>query len=82
MIILPISLEVIEYLKKRQLLKKFLKQKGLFLKNPNHPSLNVEVLEPKHLHIYSFRADKKYRVIFIFRGPDIIEVLDVNNHYK
>ena len=82
MIILPIHAEIIEYLKKRQLFKKFQKQYNLFLENPGHPSLNVEVLEPKNLRIYSFRVDKKYRAIFIFRGPDIVEILDVNNHYK
>ena len=82
MIILPIHLEIIDYLKKRQLFKKFQKQYTLFLANPSHPSLNVEVTEPKHLRIYSFRVDKKYRAIFIFRGPDVVEIIDVNNHYK
>jgi len=82
MIILPIHPEVIEYLKRRQLFQKFRKQRDLFLSNPSHPSLNVEILEPKHLRIYSFRIDKKYRATFIFRGPDIIEIIDANNHYK
>jgi plasmid maintenance system killer protein len=44
---------------------KFEKAKQLFEQDENHPSLNVEVLEPKHLKIYSFRLDRKYRVIFI-----------------
>ena len=82
MIILPIHEEVIRYLKKHQLLQKFEKQCGFLANNPNHPSLNLEILEPKHLKFYSFRVDKKYRAIFIFRGPDIIEILDVNNHYQ
>ena len=81
MIILPIHPEIIEYLKKRQLFRKFQKQYDLLLTNLNHPSLNLEVLEPKHLKVYSFRVDKKYRAMFIFRGPDIVEVIDVNNHY-
>lgn len=48
-----------EYLKTHQLGRKFEKTKVLFEKDINHPSLNVEVLEPKHLKIYSFRLDKK-----------------------
>ena len=82
MIILPIHEEIIGYLKKHQLLQKFEKQYNFLVDNPNHPSLNLEILEPKHLKFYSFRVDKKYRAIFIFRGPDIIEILDVNNHYQ
>ena len=82
MIILPVSQEIINYLKKRLLLQKFEKQCRFLSISPNYPSLNLEILEPKHLKFYSFRIDKKYRAIFIFRGPDIIEILDVNNHYK
>ncbi len=82
MVILPVHEEIIHYLKKRQLLKKFEKQCKFFIQDPNHPSLNLEILEPKYLKIYSFRVDKKYRALFIFRAPDLIEILDVNNHYK
>lgn len=82
MIILSIDAEILVYLKKHQLLRKFKKQCELFINTPKHPSLNIEVLEPKQFKIYSFRVDKKYRAIFIFRGQDIIEILEVNNHYK
>ena len=82
MIILSVHREIIAYLKNRRLLKKFEKQCNFLINNPSHPSLNLEILEPKHLKIHSFRVDKKYRAIFIFRGPDIIEILDVNNHYN
>lgn len=50
---------LIKYLKKHQLEKKFQKAKELFEQDINHPSLNVEILEPKHLKVYSFRLDKK-----------------------
>lgn len=50
--------------------------------NSNHPSLHTEVLEPKYLKIHSFRVNKKYRAIFLYRGPDIVEIIDVNNHYR
>lgn len=46
-----------------------------------HPSLSVEILEPKHLKIYSFRLDKKYRVIFILIKGEV-EIITVTNHYK
>lgn len=80
--ILPLHEEVIVYCKKRNLDKKLEKQIRLFQKNPFHPSLETELLEPKALRIWSFRVDKKYRAIFIFREKDAIEILDVNNHYQ
>ncbi len=80
--ILPISKELSTYLQKHKLEKKFLKQKQLFEGNIFHPSLETEILEPKHLRVWSFRIDKKYRAIFIFRAKDAIEILDINNHYK
>lgn len=80
--ILPIHTEIEEYLKKHKLTKKFKKQSKFFETNTAHPSLEVEVLEPRHLKIYSFRVDKKYRAIFVFIRRDTIEIIDVNNHYK
>jgi Txe/YoeB family toxin of Txe-Axe toxin-antitoxin module len=80
--ILPLYREVIAYLGERNLIKKFEKQCALFQKNPFHPSLETELLEPRNLKIWSFRVDRKYRAIFIFREKDAIEILDVNNHYQ
>jgi len=40
------------YLEKQNLLKKYGKVKKLFENNPLHPSLNTEILEPKHRLIY------------------------------
>lgn len=80
--ILPLQIELEKYLDKRTLYKKFEKQKRLFEQNSFHPSLETELLEPKKMKIWSFRVDKKYRAIFIFRGKDVIEVVDINNHYK
>ena len=59
----PLKDKLEKYLEKHQINKKFDKAKRLFEQNINHPSLNVEVLEPKHLKVYSFRIDKKYRAI-------------------
>ncbi len=77
----PLKNSVVKYLKKYQLEKKFQKAKELFEQDINHPSLNVEILEPKHLKIYSFRLDKKYRIIFVVTGSKA-EVITVTNHYK
>jgi len=80
--ILSLHREVIVYLQERNLTKKFNKQCVLFQKNPFHPSLGTELLEPRNLRIWSFRVDRKYRAIFIFLEKDVVEILDVNNHYQ
>lgn len=80
--ILPLHSEIQNYLRKRKLQRKFEKQKKLFEKNPFHPSLKTELLEPRKLRIWSFRLDRKYRAIFIFRRKDTIEIIDVNPHYQ
>ena len=80
--ILSLHSEIKVYLQKRQLEKKFDKQKRLFEKNPFYPGLETELLEPRHMRIWSFRVDRKYRAIFIFREPDVVEIIDVNNHYQ
>ena len=80
--LLPLHSEISGYLDKHGLGKKFLKQQGLFSKNPFHPSLHTELLEPRHLRVWSFRIDRRYRAIFIFRSPDIVEIIDVNDHYQ
>ena len=77
----PLKDDIHKYLKKHQLGRKFQKAKELFEQDINHPSLNVEILEPKHLKVYSFRLDKKYRAIFIV-AADEVEIITVTNHYK
>ena len=80
--VLPIHKDILEYLKKHNLEKKFFKQLNLFIIDISYPSLEVELLEPKHLKFWSFRVDKKYRAMFIFRESNKIEILEVNNHYR
>jgi len=80
--ILPLHQELVRYLEERGLVKKFEKQSKLFSDNINHPSLETELLEPKHLRIFSFRLDRKYRVIFIFVDRGAVEIVDINNHYR
>ncbi len=69
------------YLKDRGLLKKWQKAVLLFNGNIKHPSLNVELLEPKWRGIYSFRIDKKYRALF-FLDKEQAEVFQITNHYS
>jgi hypothetical protein len=70
-----------EYIKTHKLEKKYDKAKTLFEIDINHPSLNVEILEPRHLKIYSFLIDLKYRAIFII-VDDEVEVITITNHYQ
>ena len=82
MIVKPPRPDLIKYLKKHNLLKKFNKQIKIFQTNYRHPSLNTEILEPKKLRIYSFRVDKKYRAIFIILSDCETEIIDINCHYQ
>ena len=77
----PVKPEVTAYLKRHQIEKKFDKAVKLLEQNIDHPSLNVEVLEPKHLRVYSFRIDRKYRALFVVSGGEA-EIITVTNHYK
>lgn len=77
----PLKETLSEFLKSRNLQKKYAKQILIFESNPYHPSLKLEVLEPKHLRIYSFRLDRKYRVIFIITDNQA-EIIAITNHYK
>jgi len=78
----PLRPDINTYLVKHNIKKKYEKQIALFQNNPRHPSLNTEILEPKHLRIYSFRIDRKYRAIFIFLSKDEVEIVDINDHYQ
>jgi Txe/YoeB family toxin of Txe-Axe toxin-antitoxin module len=80
--VFPLHPEIVEHAAQRGLAKKLAKQLALFRNNPFHPGLETELLESRHLRIWSFRLDKKYRAIFIFRDANSVEIIDVNNHYR
>jgi len=80
--ILPLHPEIKGYLKKRKLERKFEKQKRLFEKNPFYPSLKTKLLEPRRMRIWSFRLNRKYRAIFIFRDKETVEIIAVTSHYQ
>jgi Txe/YoeB family toxin of Txe-Axe toxin-antitoxin module len=70
------------YIRKHGLAKKWERVKTLFENDPSHPSLNTELLEPKHRLIYSFRIDGKYRAVFICLPDNRIEIVAVTKHYR
>jgi len=76
----PINKKLEKYLKKHHLKDKFEKAVELFEEDYRYPSLQVEILEPKHLKIYSFRIDKKYRAIFVIVDGEA-EIIAITNHY-
>jgi Txe/YoeB family toxin of Txe-Axe toxin-antitoxin module len=81
-IIVDLRDDIKEYIQRHGISKKWEKAKRLFENNPFHPSLNTELLEPKHRLIYSFRIDKKYRALFICLPEDKVEVIAVTKHYR
>ncbi len=81
--ILRLNSESEKYLRDHNLQSKFSKQIALFQYNPRHPGLHTELLEPSDKGIYSFRLDRKYRVLFIWREDrQAIEILVITAHYR
>lgn len=71
-----------KFIKDHNLNTKWDKCKKFFEENIKHPSLNVELLEPKWRGIYSFRIDKKYRALFFIDDKNRAEVFLITKHYK
>jgi len=70
-----------KFIGKKKLQVKYNKAVELFENDYRHPSLHVELLEPKNLKIYSFRVDLKYRAVFIIANGEA-EIIAITNHYK
>jgi mRNA-degrading endonuclease RelE of RelBE toxin-antitoxin system len=60
--------------------KKAEKRVEIFRHNPLHPSLHTEKLEPKGKQVWSFRIDKRYRILFRFIGKNKVLFLTVGPH--
>ncbi|MBF0557384.1 MAG: hypothetical protein HQL08_01245 [Nitrospirae bacterium] len=69
-----------EVLDNSSIRKAFEKQKRLFETNWRHPSLHTEILEPRHLRIYSFRITRKWRALFFLKNGDI-EIFDITDYH-
>lgn len=79
----PISPKLERKIVKFGLVKRFEKQINFLKNNPDHPSLNLELLEPKQYGIYSFRIDRKFRALCVFRNDsEEIEVINITVHYR
>ena len=74
--------DIKKYIKRHELSKKWEKARKLFENDPSYPSLNTELLEPKHRLIYSFRIDRKYRALFICLPENKVEIIAVTKHYR
>lgn len=77
----PLGKDIVQYLHKHNLDKKWAKTKRLLEQNMRYPSLHVELLEPRWRGIYSFRINRQYRGLFFIRVGKI-EVFAITNHYK
>ncbi len=69
---------VIEYLKKRQLEKAYLKVKSL-LSDDQYKLVDFKVRKPKSHQVYYFMITKKYRAIGHFIGDTFI-VTEISDH--
>lgn len=78
----PLRKDLTEIIEKYNLKNKWDKVKLLFELNLRHPSLNVELLEPKWRGIYSFRLDRKYRALFFIDRQGQAEVFQITKHYR
>jgi plasmid maintenance system killer protein len=80
--VLPLRKDIIERLKKYGLERKFDKQIKYLEKDPRHPGLILELLEPRSRGIYSIRIDRKYRALLRFLPDRIsIEIIVITNHH-
>ena len=81
--VLPLRKDLETKLKRYGLKRKFEKQITYLRLNPKHPSLNLELLEPKNRKLYSIRIDRQYRALLKFL-PDkkTIEIILITNHYR
>lgn len=60
--------------------RKFERQEAAFRNNPFHPSLHTEKLEPRGRQVWSFRIDRRYRVLFRFVDRNTVLLLSVGHH--
>ena len=80
--VLPLTPKLQSKVTKPNLVKKYAKAIALLATNPQHPGLNVELLEPKHMNYYSFRLDRKYRGLYIVHSDKTtIQVVGITVHY-
>ncbi|MEQ8685249.1 MAG: hypothetical protein RIE86_08150 [Imperialibacter sp.] len=72
--------KVLQYLQERNLVKSYIKAK-LLLENGDLQSASFKKRRPKHLEIYYFRINKKYRAIGRFKGDQFV-VTEISDHQE
>ncbi|OGD65386.1 hypothetical protein A3F08_01775 [Candidatus Berkelbacteria bacterium RIFCSPHIGHO2_12_FULL_36_9] len=77
----PLRKDLEKFLKHHGLIKRWDKAIALLENDIRHPSLHVELLEPRWRGIYSFRLDRKYRALF-FITDNKVEVFQITKHYR
>lgn len=77
----PLRRDLEKFLADHNLTAKWKKAARFFRRDIRHPSLHTELLEPRWRGVYSFRLDRKYRVLF-FIVAGKAEVFQITNHYK
>ena len=73
--------DLVKKLRKYSLVEKFSKASKLFQSDPRHPSLHVELMEPREFGLYSFRIDRKFRAQFTIIDGEA-EITDITVHYQ
>lgn len=56
------------------------KQQLIFSENSFHPSLHVEKLAPHRKEVWSFRVDRKYRILFRYIDGNTVLFLAIGPH--
>jgi ribosomal protein S19E (S16A) len=78
MIILEKNGDIVEYLKKRNIVKQYLKAKKNILNN-NFKTVNLKKRQPQSESIWYFRISKKYRALAEKVG-DKLYVFKISDH--
>ena len=72
------DIEVVSYLKKRNLLKQYKKAKK-FLLLWMYAQVDFWIREPKKDNIYYFRINKQYRAYCVIENNEL-RIFEINNH--
>jgi len=63
-----------------ELVEKTIKAIRLFVRNPQHPGINLEKL--KDSTVWTIRIDKGNRIFFLWNGKSSVLFIDIGKHDK
>ena len=64
----------------RPVQRKAIRKIEIFQKNPFHPVLRTEKINPPQLNLWTFRIDKAYRILFRFLDPGNVLFILADHH--